>query len=142
MCHCDHLRRNRKGIAHVFNLSHCTDDMTNPYEMRLGKYVDLDVADDVVGIRALRQIKADGIKRHQPGLILDGDTPAPLGFRREDIQHGGTSVGVMTICVWSPRMAANIGYALISVDTKVGETVQLMRDSGPVNARLVDLPFL
>lgn len=119
-----------------------TDDATNPFEVRMDKYIDLDVADDVVGIHALRQIKANGVKRHQLGVILDGAHPAPLGFRREDIQHNGKSVGMMTNCVWSPRMKANIGYALISVDVSVGETVQVMRDSGPVEARLVDLPFL
>ena len=119
-----------------------TDDMTNPFEVRLGKYIDLDVADDVVGIRALRKIKADGVHRHQLGLILQGDAPAPLGFRREDIHHNGKKIGMMTNCVWSPRMTANIGYALISVDTGIGQTVQVLRDAGPVDARLVDLPFL
>ena len=119
-----------------------TDDTTNPFEVRLEKYVDLDVGDDVVGIAALRQIKAAGVKRHQLGLILDGTHPAPLGFRREDIRHNGKSVGMMTNCVWSPRMKANIGYALISVETGAGETVQVIRDSGPVEARPVDLPFL
>lgn len=119
-----------------------TDDQTNPFEVRLEKYVDLGVDDNVVGIKALRKIKADGVKRHQLGLILQGDTPAPLGFRREDIRRNGASVGMMTNCVWSPRMRANIGYALISVDTSVGQSVQVMRDTGPVTARLVDLPFL
>ena len=119
-----------------------TDDHTNPFEVRLGKYIDLDVADDVVGIKALRQIKRDGVKRHQLGLILTGDAPAPLGFQREDILHRGKSVGMMTNCVWSPRLTANIGYALISVKTGVGETVQVMRDGKAVDARLVDLPFL
>ena len=119
-----------------------TDEATNPFEVRLDKYVDLDVPDDVVGIRALRLINAAGVKRHQLGLILDGATPAPLGFRREDIHHKGRKLGMMTNCVWSPRLAANIGYALISVDARAGEVVQIMRDSGPVDARLVNLPFL
>ncbi|WP_333868043.1 glycine cleavage T C-terminal barrel domain-containing protein [Cypionkella sp.] len=119
-----------------------TDDMTNPFEVRLGKYVDLDVADDVVGIQALRRIKAEGIKRHQLGLVLDGGIPEPLGFRREDIRLEGEIIGMMTNCVWSPRIHANIGYALVSVDAKVGQTVEVMRDKGPVSATLVELPFL
>jgi aminomethyltransferase len=119
-----------------------TDDATNPFEVRLGKYVDLDVGDDVVGIAALRKIKAEGIRRHQLGLVLQGETPAPLGFRREDIQHKGQRVGMMTNCVWSPRMKANIGYALIDAHVPEGETVQVMRDGGPVTALLVALPFL
>ena len=119
-----------------------TDDMTNPFEVRLGKYVDLDVADDVVGIAALRRINAEGVKRHQLGLVLDGTAPAPLGFRREDITRNGQRIGMMTNCVWSPRMEANIGYALIDASVLAGETVQVQRDTGAVDARLVPLPFL
>jgi glycine cleavage system aminomethyltransferase T len=119
-----------------------TDEHTNPFEVRLEKYVDLDVPDDVVGIQALRKIKREGATRHQLGLVLEGDTPAPLGFRREEILYNGRSVGMMTNCVWSPRMKTNIGYALISVAVKPGTTVEISRLSGIVPAQLVDLPFL
>ncbi|TPJ54201.1 glycine cleavage T C-terminal barrel domain-containing protein [Mesorhizobium sp. B2-7-1] len=119
-----------------------TDEDTNPFEVRLGKYVDLDVPDDVVGIKALRRIKAEGPKRHQLGLVLDGATPAPLGTKREDITRDGSMVGVMTNCTWSPRMKANIGYALIAAGMRAGETVIVHRAAGPTAARLVELPFL
>lgn len=119
-----------------------TDDQTNPFEVRLGKYVDLDVADDVVGIKALRRIKAEGVKRHQLGIILDGDAPAPMGALPEAILRNGGIVGKMTNCVWSPRMQANIGYALISSAVPPGETVTVQRSAGPVTGRLVELPFL
>ena len=119
-----------------------TDDETNPFEVRLGKYVDLDVPDDVVGIQALRRIKAEGVRRHQLGVILEGDTPSPLGVRLEDITHDGAPIGRMTNCVWSPRMRANIGFALISASVPAGETVTVQRALGPVRATLVELPFL
>ena len=41
-----------------------SDDDTNPFEVRMGKYIDLDVPDDVTGIAALRRVKAEGPKRH------------------------------------------------------------------------------
>ena len=119
-----------------------TDDETNPFEVRLGKYVDLDVPDDVVGIQALRRIKAHGIKRHQLGLILEGDKPAPLGFRLEDIAHHDVKVGKMTNCVWSPRLKANIGFALISSSVMAGEIVTVHRPAGLALAKLVELPFI
>lgn len=119
-----------------------TDEDTNPFEVRLGQYVDLDVPDDVIGIKALRRIQQEGVKRHQLGLILEGSTPAPLGFRTEDVVHNGAVVGKMTNCVWSPRMQANIGYALISIAVPAGQTVTVARPKGPVSAHLVDLPFL
>jgi glycine cleavage system aminomethyltransferase T len=119
-----------------------TDEDTNPFEVRLGQYVDLDVPDDVIGIAALRRIKAEGIKRHQLGIRLEGDTPAPMGHRLEAISHHGRVVGKMTNCMWSPRLKANIGYALIDAAVGAGETVTAERASGPVAAQLVELPFL
>ncbi len=119
-----------------------TDDRTNPFEVRLGKYIDLDVADDVIGIQALRKIKADGPKRHQLGLILEGDTPDPLKFAWDPIEHNGEKIGDMTNCVWSPRLKCNIGYALISTSYNSGESVEVVRSGNAVAAKLVELPFL
>ncbi len=119
-----------------------TDDRTNPFEVRLGKYVDLDVPDDTVGIKALRQIAADGPTRHQLGLILEVETPAPLGFHWEPILKDGARIGAMTNCVWSFRLQKNIGYALIERSASPGETVEIVRASGLVEAALVELPFL
>ncbi len=119
-----------------------TDDDTNPFEIRMDKYVDLDVDDDVVGVRALREIADKGVKRHQLGLVLEGSGKAPLGFRWEAIMKDGNKIGDMTNCVWSPRMECNIGYALVSSEIKAGESVEVKRKSGLVKAELVELPFL
>ncbi len=119
-----------------------TDDETNPFEVRLGKYVDLHVDDDVVGIQALRKIHEEGPKRHQLGLKLEGSSPAPLGFAWEGIFKDGQKVGEMTNCVWSPRMEQNIGYALISTQLVSGQTVEVRRPTGSVSAELCELPFL
>ncbi|MDJ0614804.1 MAG: glycine cleavage T C-terminal barrel domain-containing protein [Rhizobiaceae bacterium] len=119
-----------------------TDSRTNPFEVRLGSYVNLDVDDDVIGIQALRRIHEEGPKRHQLGLKLEGKEPAPLGFEWENIEQNGKKVGDMTNCVWSPRMKQNIGYALISVEVQAGQEVQVKREGGVVNAELCELPFL
>ncbi|MGV6839032.1 MAG: glycine cleavage T C-terminal barrel domain-containing protein [Planktomarina sp.] len=119
-----------------------TNDTTNPYEVRLGRFVDLDIDADVVGLDALRRIKAEGPKKHQLGLILEGDTKAPLGFHWEPILQNGKKVGDMTNCVWSPRLKANIGYALVDVSCSVGDEVQLNRAAGTTAAKLVEMPFL
>jgi len=66
-----------------------TDSKTNPFEVRLGKYIDLDVNDDVVGIGALRRIKAEGTKRHRLGVMLDGDSPTQPGFLWREIRKNG-----------------------------------------------------
>ena len=126
----------------LLSLGGDTDGATNPFEVRLGKYVDLDVDDDVVGIDALRRIHAEGPKRQQLGLLLEGDSPDPLKFAWEPILRDGRKIGDMTNCAWSPRMGANIGYALLDAACSAGETVTIQRESGLVSAKLVELPFL
>lgn len=119
-----------------------TDDRTNPFEVRLGKYIDLDVADDVIGIDALRQINAEGPKRHQLGLVLQGDDPLTLGFVWAEILVDGKPVGHLTNCVWSPRMKTSIGFALISTAYIAGDEVRVSIGGNTVEAKLVELPFL
>ncbi len=40
-----------------------------------GKYVDLQVPDDTIGIQALRRIAKAGPRRHTLGIVLDGVAP-------------------------------------------------------------------
>ncbi len=119
-----------------------TDGQTNPFEIRLDRFVDLDVPDDTIGIQALRRIKAEGITRHQLGIVLTGDVPAPLGVAREDVLLDGRRIGMLTNCVWSYRMQANIGFVLIDAGVPVGTEVTVARAGGPGAGRLVDIPFL
>ncbi len=119
-----------------------TDAQTNPFEVRMGKYVDLDVPDEVVGIQALRKIKAEGPKRHQLGVKLEGDEPIMTAFHWFDIMQGNQKIGGMTNIVWSWRLKQNIGLALVSVEAKPGDAVQVIRDGKPVTGTLCELPFI
>jgi len=119
-----------------------TDDATNPFEVRLGKYLDLQLADEVVGIEALRRIQAAGPRRHQLGVILDGDEPVNFGFHWQSIAKGGAPVGALTNSVWSYRLKKNIGFALISSSCVAGDRVELSRAGRSVSGILCGLPFL
>ena len=119
-----------------------TDDDTNPFEVGLGKYVDLDVDDDVIGIKALREINANGPKRHQLGVVLDGDEPTASNLEWCDIIFDGNKVGHMTNGVWSYRLKRNIGYALVSKEMKPGDTVNVQKSGTSVAGVLSELPFL
>ncbi|MEX3011442.1 glycine cleavage T C-terminal barrel domain-containing protein [Hoeflea sp. TYP-13] len=119
-----------------------TDDQTNPFEVRMGAYVDLDVADDVIGIKALRRIKEEGPMRHLIGAVLEGDEPTQIGFSWYDIVKDGVKIGDLTNHVWSYRMEKNIGFALVSADVPPGTDVVVDKDGEAVPASLRDLPFL
>ncbi len=119
-----------------------TDDHTNPFEIRMGRYVDLDLPDDVVGIKALRKIKAEGPRRHQLGIMLEGDEPDQVAFNWFDINSAGAKIGDMTNIAWSYRLKRNIGFALVSVDAKPGDEVSVMKNGVEIAARLCALPFI
>ncbi len=119
-----------------------TDETTNPFEVRLGKFVDLDIADDVIGVQALRRIKAEGVKRHQLGILLEGSEENEDQSLWLTIEKDGAPIGQMTHKAWSYRLERMIGYALVSIDAQPGDAVRVMREDAPIEAELVALPFL
>ena len=119
-----------------------TDGQTNPYEVRMGKYVDLHVPDDTVGIQALRRISAEGPKRHSLGIILDAGEPVSPGFSWNPIYKDGVKVGDLTNCVFSIRVQKNLGFALISRNCVVGDRVQAMVGGVMQSGVLTELPFV
>lgn len=118
-----------------------TDDATNPFEVRLGKYVDLDLGDDVIGIAALRVIKAEGPKRHQLGVVFKDQPPQPGHAVWYDVLSGGNPVGHMTNGGYSPRKQALIGYVLVDTSVKEGTQVEVIRESERLRGTTCALPF-
>ena len=47
------------------------DISNNPYEMGLGRLVDLNMETNFIGKEALKKIFKHGVKRKQVGLLLD-----------------------------------------------------------------------
>ncbi len=118
-----------------------TDQQTNPFEVRMGAYVDLDVPDDVIGIQALRQLHSDGPLRHLLGIVLDDGTPMPANVVWTDIEKNGRKIGDMTNNVWSRRLKRNIGFALVSREFNVGDRVDMCNEGRIYAGELCDLPF-
>ncbi|MBO9436662.1 glycine cleavage system protein T [Ruegeria sp. R13_0] len=125
----------------LLNYGTDTDDATNPFEVRMKKFVDLDLDRDVIGASALRKIKETGVKRHQLGVILEGDQEDEDQSIWLDINLDNRIVGHMTNKAWSYRLKRMIGYALVSVDAQAGDIVQVRRGKTLIDARLVELPF-
>ncbi len=119
-----------------------SDGTTNPYEVRMGKYIDLDVPDDTIGIQALRRIAAEGPRRHSLGIILDAGDPVTPGFLWNPIYKHGEKVGDLTNCVFSIRVQKNLGFALISTACKVGDRVEALVAGKMEPGQLVEMPFL
>ncbi len=126
----------------LFNYGADTDAATNPFEVRLGRYVDLHAPDDVVGIQALRRLHGAGIRRQQLGVLLDGDQPMAPDYRWLPITRDSETVGHLTTSVWSYRLERNIGIALVRADCAPHQPITVRRDGAILTGTLTALPFI
>jgi aminomethyltransferase len=118
------------------------NESTNPYEVGLGKFVDLDQQVDFIGKEALKKIKAAGIKRKLVGMEMHSE---PLAQQTEywAVEYNGQSVGAITSAVYSPDLDKNIALAMVGIEcADVG--TQLVVDMKPtrVEATITPLPFV
>ena len=88
----------------------------NPFVVGLDRLCKLDKPGGFIGREALLKIKAEGVKRRLAGVEIHGD---PLRAGNEEFWRVGDAsrdIGHITRCVWSPRLAKNIGFANIPVE--------------------------
>ncbi|MDA8870472.1 glycine cleavage system protein T [Rhizobiaceae bacterium] len=119
-----------------------TDDRTNPYEINMGRYIDLHVPDDTIGIQALRKIAETGPTRQLLGVLFDAGRVEASVPRLDVITHQGKVIGHLTNVIWSPRLQRSIGYAMVSRSVTAGERIAVERSDGPAGGTLATLPFL
>ncbi len=137
--HTSSIRRIEGGMLSY----HADADIhTNPYELGLGRLVNLDMEAEFIGKAALRRIKEQGPSRRQIGLVLDC---APLKGPNTTFWAINTSeetVGKVTSAVYSPRLGKNIALAMVSAEyAQIGAEVEVITHSGPVRAVMVECPF-
>ncbi len=107
-----------------------TDDETNPFEVRMERFVDLDVPDRTIGIHALRQVHDNGPRRHQLGIVIDHEPPITTIDRWYALRLGITFIGNITAMAWSPRLGCNVGMCLVWKGAEPGETVTFTLPDG------------
>ena len=120
-------------------------DMTlanNPYEMGMGRLVDLDMEADFISKAALTLIKERGVSQQLVGLEIDG---APFVGSNDffwPILKEGVKVGAVTSAIYSPRLQKNIALAMISIDhTASGRVLQVDKLSETRACTVVPIPF-
>ncbi len=120
-------------------------DMTlanNPYEMGMGRLVDLDMEADFISKAALTLIKERGVSQQLVGLEIDG---APFVGSNDffwPVLKEGVKVGTVTSAIYSPRLQKNIALAMISIDhTASGRVLQIDKLSETRACTVVPIPF-
>ena len=120
-------------------------DMTlanNPYEMGMGRLVDLDMEADFISKAALTLIKERGVSQQLVGLEIDGDPFVGSNDFFWPILKEGVKVGTVTSAIYSPRLQKNIALAMISIDhTASGRILQVDKLSETRACTVVPIPF-
>ena len=118
------------------------DYTINPFELGLGRLVDLEMEANFIGKDALIKIKSEGIKQSQVGIEISS---SPL-------QHPNTSywpifiesqqVGYITSAVYSPRLDKNIALAMMDVNhSAIGAVAETVTPEGNYPVKVVQKPF-
>lgn len=120
-------------------------DMTlanNPFEMGMGRLVDLDMDADFVSKAALKKIKAVGVSQKFVGLEIEG---APFEGSNDffwPVLSDGNQVGKVTSAIYSPRLEKNIALALVGIDyAGLGTALTLKKFNEMRGCKVVEIPF-
>ena len=118
------------------------DIHTNPFELGLGRLVDLDMGAEYVGKAALARIAREGVSRLQVGLEIDGEPLAAPNTEFWPIRQSGREAGRVTSAVYSPRLRANIALAMMPVEySDIGTRVEVVTPAATREAVIVPKPF-
>ena len=118
------------------------DINTNPFELGLGRLINLNTENDFIGKKALIDIQEKGIKRIQVGLILNCDQLKGPNTSFWPVTNDNTHIGNVTSAVYSPRLDQNIALAMVAIEyAKIGTELSVEINSKLVDAKVVEKPF-
>jgi aminomethyltransferase len=114
----------------------------NPYEIGLGRIIDLDQKDDFIGKEALGWIKTHGVQRKLVGVEIHGPDMETSNEEPWAVAHNGEIVGRITRCTHSPRLGKNIGFANVPVEhSEAGTPLIVSCASSEEHATVVHFPW-
>jgi len=120
-------------------------DMTlanNPFEMGMGRLVDLEMDADFVSKAALTRISKDGVQQHFVGLELSGEPLVGSNDTRWSITQSDKVVGYVTSAIHSPRLEQNIALAMVATpQAKIGTALEVDVAGQMRSATVVPKPF-
>ena len=118
------------------------DINTNPLELGLDKFIDLEGSFDFVGKDALTKIKKLGIQRKQVGLIIECEKLKGPNTKKWDIFKNQQHIGQVTSAVYSPRLEQNIALAIVDIKySAINTSLKIKIDDKLVDAKITAKPF-
>ena len=120
-----------------------TDDMTNPFELGLDRFMNVDQPHDFVGKSALQAIRDKGVSRRFMGLLIGGEPFATTNENWWNLSWNNAYAGYVCASAYSPRAQSNVAVAMVNMDAiDSGTTVDVHTESGIRQAEVVQLPII
>jgi aminomethyltransferase len=116
---------------------------TNPFELGLGRLVNLESNINFVGKNALKKIKEKGIKRKQVGLEVKCDPLKGPNTNFWSVFFENKKVGKITSVIYSPRLKKNIALAMLDIKySRINIELDVQIDKEKFKCLVVEKPFL
>jgi len=114
---------------------------TDPFELGLDRWIDLDREAEFIGKEALVRRRAEGPRRRLIGVFLDGG-PIETNSRPWKVQVDGEMAGEVRAAAYSPRLSRNIGLALVrAAHSPPGSRLDVITETGMRLATTTSIPF-
>ncbi len=118
------------------------DINTNPFELGLGRLINLEARTEFIGRSALQTIHDNGVDRTQVGLELSGEPLVGPNTTFWPVVKDADFIGKVTSAVYSPRLKKNIALAMVSTEhMEIGSLSNVMTPTGSRAAVVVEKPF-
>jgi len=114
----------------------------NPFELGMERLVDLDGEFNFLAKDALQEIRSQGIRRKQVGLVIDGEPIEGSNDYFWELRVADILVGKVTSAIYSPRLSKNIALGMIDLPNDIIGTRGEVEVSGQLREfEVVEKPF-
>ncbi len=120
-------------------------DMTineNPYDISLGKFVDLDKKADFLSKEALTFIKQKGITKELVGVEIMEKISDVFIRDHLPVYDEEKIIGKITSSAYSPRLKKNIGLAILDKKRNNSKNLKIEYNNRNIEIKVSTLPFL
>ena len=137
--HTSTIRRIEGGMLSYQADMDCT---VNPFELGLGRLIDLEMDADFIGKDALKRIQSDGVKRSLVGLEISCSPLQHPNTTYWPIIVNSKEVGYVTSAVYTPRLDKNIALAIMDIEFSAIDTIREVKTpDGNYPVKVVQKPF-
>ena len=115
---------------------------SNPLELPLGNFCQLDKEADYLSREALHKIRSEGVTKKLVGLVVDGDPFVGGCASPWQVMSDNQICGKVSSAAYSPRLKINMAMATIdSAHNAIDSEVTVETPWGLRSAKVTSIPF-